>query len=233
MIVDSSGVPFRRSVSPNVANLTRSGFVGAWQRTQDADLASRAHAASLNLTAAMTCSIWIRVPTDIVAVPVMLCKGNVNTAYLFLLAANKVIFRVAIGAVLKDAADPVDLTRNTWVNFKGIYNGANVVLQRNGSTVATTAATGNIDTNAGVLRVGASDVLGTNTFRGSIYDARLWNTATPGDDISVALSGSESGLVANWRFSDGHGDVVTDFGPNALHLACNSDMWTDRLGLPY
>jgi hypothetical protein len=232
MFVDAYGHPIKRDASQNVADLTRGSFVGQFNRTQG-DIATRAHHASMNVTTAMCLSVWIYAGVDPVSVPVFICKGNVNTAFLMLISANKVIGRVIIGGVTKDAADTVDLVRGSWQSFRLTYNNTNLILQRGGSTVATTAASGSIDTNANPFRIGCSELPTTNPYRGGLYDVRLWSTATPGDSLSAALTGSETNLIANWVFSEGKGPVVNDIGPNALHLACNSDMWTDRIGRPY
>lgn len=233
MILDATGVPIRRESTQRSSGSRSTAWVGAFQRK--GDLVSRASAAALSLTTAMQFSVWVRPFTaDLVSVPIVVCKGNVNTAYVMLIASNKVIFRVVIGGVFKDAADPTDVPRNAWTHYRGIYNGANVILQKNDVQVASSAATGSIDTNANPLRFGDADTAQANTFNGLLYDARLWNVASPGDDKSVQLVGSETGLAGNWLLGEGSGTTVDDRGPNALDLTVtNADQWSSITGRPY
>jgi hypothetical protein len=214
-------------------------YVGQWARA--GDLASCAHNAALSFTSAMTVQFWTRpFTTDLVSVPVLLCKGNVNTAYLVLIASNKLYFRIVIGGVFKDAADPVDIPRNSWTSWQGSYDGSNVLLHRGGSStpVATTAATGNIDTNSNPFRIGNAEVSATNPYKGLLYDVRLFNTARSGanyaSEYNSVINPATSGLVANWLFDEGIHTTVDDETASGLDLTiANCDQWSCAAGRPY
>ena len=203
---------------------------------------SVAHAASLNCAAAGTLEFWVYVFTnDLTAIPVFVCKGKVNTAYLaFLSAGDNFTGRVVIGTVLKDAVDPVPIPRNTWTHYAMRWNSSVVQVVKNGAQVATTAAVGAIDTNANPLRFGDTEVAKTNSYAGLIYDARLWNAyrddATILANKGVALVGNEANLVANWFIESetGIGVTVQDRTSNNFDLtAKQSHQWSSNAGLPY
>jgi hypothetical protein len=216
-------------------------YVAQWNRK--GDLLSRAHNASLSFTGAMTAGIWLYpFTTDLVSFPVLLCKGNVNTSYLFLMTSStgQVAFRVVIGGVQYTATDPNTITRDAWNSYYGTYDGSNVRLFRGGSStaVATTAATGNIDTNTNPLRLGDGETSGNNSWNGLMYDARLFNTARTGAEYAAEynseISAGTSGLVCNWLMGEGINLVADDRTASALDLTvANSDQWSCMAGRPY
>lgn len=232
MLIDTHGQPILRGHTQRSSGARPSSWVA--QNARLGDMSSVAHNAAMSLTTAMQFSVWLYpFTTDLIAAPVILCKGNINTAYLMFLSGNKLFFRVVIGAVFKDASDPTDIPRNQWTHYRGIYTGAAVQLQKNDVQVATTAATGNIDTNVSTLRMGDANTANANTYAGRWYDARLWSTATPGDNKSVALVGNETGLVSNWRGSEGIGFNVNDEHANNFDLThANADQWA-QVAKPY
>ncbi len=56
---------------------------------------------------------------------------------------------------------------------------------------------------------------------GELDEIRIWNVARSEEDIretmNVVLCGTEPGLVANWRFNEGEGQVVRDISRYANH----------------
>jgi hypothetical protein len=216
-------------------------YAAQWNRK--GDLLSRAHDASLSFTTAMSFGIWLYpFSTDLVSFPVIMCKGNVNTAYLMLFesSTSKVTFRVRIGGVSKDVVDPNPVNRNAWNSYYGTYDGSNVRLFRGGSStaIATTAATGNIDTNTNPLRFGDADTALANSWNGLMYDARLFNTARTGAEYAAEynseINPATSGLVTNWLMGEGINLVADDRTASALDLTvANSDQWSCMAGRPY
>jgi hypothetical protein len=218
------------------------GWSGVFQ--SKGDLASVAHASPLNLTAGLSIDLWVYAfANDVANYPVLVCKGNNNAAYQLQIdndAPQKgVMCRIKIGGVSKDAKDPALPTRGAWTRYTATYDGTNLRLYKNGTVVATTAATGNIDTNADPLRFGDADTLEANSFFGLMANATIWNRALSGAEITASMAtpwtGAESGLVAGPYWTGGFGDeIVPDGGPNGLDLTvANSHQWSYLRGMPF
>jgi hypothetical protein len=67
-----------------------------------------------------------------------------------------------------------------------------------------------------VLHIGGviKNVTGNWTFRGEIDEVQLWNTARTSEeirhDMTTPLAGTELGLAAYYRMSNGSGTLLTD-----------------------
>jgi Concanavalin A-like lectin/glucanases superfamily/Secretion system C-terminal sorting domain len=74
--------------------------------------------------------------------------------------------------------------------------------------------------NSTNVKLGGSGIIGaTNYFgSGSMYDIRLWNTTKSADDIATnyfkILTGSETGLIANYKLNETVGTAAADVSPN-------------------
>jgi hypothetical protein len=201
-----------------------------------------AHDSGLNLAAAGTLEFWMYVfGEDLVNFPVVLSKGNLNTAYTALIGSDdKVVGRVTISSSLKDAQDPNTVPRNTWVHYAMRWNGTNVQLLRDGTQVASTAASGSLDTNSNPLYLGDGNTAKANTLAALLYDVRLWSEYRNDGDItanmSVPLNGDEANLVANWftELDDAIGRTVKDKASGGRDLlAKQSHQWSYTAGFPY
>jgi hypothetical protein len=73
----------------------------------------------------------------------------------------------------------------------------------------------------GVVTLGASQNFGFGGFDGVMDEVRIWSIArTPAEvarDMKVVLKGTEQGLVAYYRFSEGSGTFTDDVAMNATH----------------
>jgi len=73
----------------------------------------------------------------------------------------------------------------------------------------------------GIVTLGASQTFGTSGWTGVMDEVRLWSVAkTPADilrDMNVVLKGTETGLVAYYRFDEGSGDFTDDVSKKASH----------------
>ncbi len=102
---------------------------------------------------------------------------------------------------------------DTWHHWAGTFDSASkaLTLYMDGTKVAeSTAAAAYAGT--GIITVGAAH--GNAPFKGWIDEVRIWNVARTAPQIAASyakrMSGSESGLVACWRF-----DRVEDLGAGA------------------
>lgn len=69
---------------------------------------------------------------------------------------------------------------------------------------------------------------------GRIAEARIWNRALSADEINAenhfyrVSPETADGLVAYWKFNDGEGKSVKDYGPNGYNLTADHDLaWVD------
>ena len=69
-------------------------------------------------------------------------------------------------------------------------------------------------TGSGDVYVGKSGFDNARYFNGNIHELRLWSTvrtqAKVASRMNVSLSGSESGLLANWTMDEAHGNIAID-----------------------
>jgi hypothetical protein len=212
-------------------------WVGCFQAL--GDLASVAHNAAMSLTSAGCFECWLYPFTeDLVSFPVVMAKGNINTAYQMVIGSDDKLFgEIYVSAVTKKAIDPSVVPRNQWTHYAFRWNGTNIQLVKNGTQIATTAA-GNCDTNTNPLRFGDANTAKSNSLAALIYDARLWNIyrndATIASEMSSLVSASATGLIGNWLFSEGIGVSVADRTSNAFNLTvANSHQWSSNVAKPY
>jgi hypothetical protein len=105
------------------------------------------------------------------------------------------------------------LQAGTWQHVAGVYDGADIRVYRNGVLVGTTPHPG---TGSGSTQVRLGTWLGF--YVGLIDEVRVWNTARTAGEIQAAmgsiLTGTETGLLAYWRFEEAGGQGLLDTTPN-------------------
>jgi hypothetical protein len=99
-----------------------------------------------------------------------------------------------------------------WQHLAARYDGAEIVIYRDGKEVGSESHSGNVSDINYVL-VG----IWSESFSGLIDDVRIWDIARTQSEIQAdmyhTLSGNEGGLVGYWRFDEGDGQVVFDSTP--------------------
>jgi len=128
------------------------------------------------------------------------------------------LFRIKIGdpSSWPGAVSATTVELNTWYHVAGTYDGTQMNIYVNGVLDGT--ATISTPMNYG----GASMVLGNGTIsysnrwlQGKLADVRFWNVVRTAEEIAGkmtpgSLTGTEAGLVANWKMNEGTGANVTD-----------------------
>ncbi|WNM63856.1 DUF4347 domain-containing protein [Candidatus Nitrospira neomarina] len=112
---------------------------------------------------------------------------------------------------------------NEWTHVAITYSSGTVITYVNGSPVDTYNGSGSIgDAHPTLddLRIGGRSNNPTGQyFEGSISEVRIWNVARTGVEIATNynqwLTGAETGLVGNWRLTEGVGTVATDISPSS------------------
>jgi hypothetical protein len=218
-------------------------FVGCLQTNQDR--ASVNHNAAFNLAASWTIEGWLynfAARADRSNYCNVLTKGDTNTAFQLQLDADSspkpLLFRRKVSSASQDVATPGGALRDEWFHFAVRGNGTVMQMLINGAQVASTAAAGTTDTNTGPLRVGQSEALAANSWNGLVYDLRLWSTFRSDGEIALNMDqqvgADATGLVANWMFDEGIGDVVGDRTVNARDMALRvGHSWSSNRGRPY
>ena len=125
----------------------------------------------------------------------------------------------------------------TWHHVAFVYDGTNQILYIDGVAVTTTATTGTVTSSSASYNQGL--VIGARYTQSSQYsntqfeDIRIWTVARSAAELNANmttnLTGSETGLVAYYRFEDGPGsNTVTDLTGNGNTLTMfNMDPATD------
>ncbi len=111
------------------------------------------------------------------------------------------------------------VTMNEWVHVAVSYDNGTINTYVNGTLVHTYNGSGIIGdahpTFDSLVIGGRSNNPAGQYFDGSIGEVRIWNVARTDTEIAANynqyLSGSESGLVGNWRLTEGTGTLVNDF----------------------
>jgi hypothetical protein len=105
------------------------------------------------------------------------------------------------------------LTPGVWHHVAGSYNGSQFVLYLDGAVVTSVPLSGAMKANNQALYLG-NQSSGTRAFHGSLDEVRIWNRALSAAEIAAnrnaELAGSETGLVAYYRFNEGTGQLLTD-----------------------
>ena len=88
------------------------------------------------------------------------------------------------------------------------------------------------------LKMGLHSTLSTSDryWNGAIDNVSLWNVALDQDQIQFYMSnkpaGDEAGLVADWRFNSGAGDMLYDHSGNQNHGTINGSIWSEDIYVP-
>ncbi|MFD9941529.1 LamG-like jellyroll fold domain-containing protein [Nonomuraea sp. NPDC059023] len=129
---------------------------------------------SLRLTSGMTLEAWIRPATTTGWRTIAMKQFGSDLAYSLDLndRAHSTIHTTSERGLYGTASLPL----NTWTHVAATYDGANLKLYVNGTETSSVAATGNIRTDNGVLRIGGNAVWG-EYFNGLIDEVRIYNRA--------------------------------------------------------
>ncbi len=129
------------------------------------------------------------------------------------------------------------LTANTWHHVAGVVNSGVCYIYIDGS-LKTSSSSGYLVTsaNSDPLCIGVDYT--TRFFDGLIDEVRIWNDARTVTEINnnknIELTGSESGLVAYYKMSNGSGTTLTDNTGNGHTGTITGATWTvaNDLSLP-
>ncbi|MCA0234309.1 MAG: choice-of-anchor D domain-containing protein, partial [Bacteroidetes bacterium] len=185
---------------------------------------------ALDLGTTLTLEAWVK-PASFGAYNIIIDKrasNDVIANYGLSLVAGKPMFYFwnnSSDSHFHTATNAISL--NTWTHIAATYDGARVKLYVNGTQVYSQAETFTPPTTTQSLNIGRNPAT-AQYFSGEIDEVRIWNLTRTCDQINqqfnCELAGSESGLVAYYKFNQGvaagsNGSVssLTDATANANH----------------
>ena len=168
--------------------------------------------ASLDLTDAMTLEAWVRPsPANAGWRTVVLKEQPGDLVYGLYAAATG--FRpsghVFVGGNDERVQAPAALPGNAWSHLATTYDGSALRLYVNGALVGTIAATGDMGTSSGPLRVGGNSIW-DEWFEGAIDEVRVYDRALTAAQIQDDMSEPVGAPVARHHGADGTGQPPHD-----------------------
>jgi hypothetical protein len=137
----------------------------------------------------MTLAAWIRPTANQAGWRTILQRET--DAYALNASNSKGALRPSGGATLGGTfqwvSGPTASPVNAWTHVAVTYDGSILRLYVNGSQVATTAASGAIESTAGPLWIGGNSPYG-EYFQGIIDEARVYNRALSTTEIQAAMN---------------------------------------------
>ncbi len=128
------------------------------------------------------------------------------------------------------------MTAGEWYHVAAAYNGQELALFINGIPAGSIACTGSPIASSADLNIGRSPLSPDRLFAGQIDEVRLWNYARSAGQIRAAmraaLPNATPGLIASWRFNEGHGSAVFDQPPGKNYGTVVGATW-ESAALPY
>ncbi len=128
------------------------------------------------------------------------------------------------------------LSANTWHHVAGVINGGVCYIYIDGSLKTSSSSYLHASSNSDPVCIGVD--FSNRFFDGLIDEVRIWNDARSVTEINnnknIELTGSESGLVAYYKMSNGSGTTLTDNTGNGHTGTITGATWTvaNDLSLP-
>jgi len=126
---------------------------------------------------------------------------------------NKLQLAVGTNTAWVKVTGSTSLSLNTWYHVAATCSGTEIKLYVNG-VLDGTASTAVVIPSTTNLRIGDSPSWSGRLFNGMMADLRFWNVVRSAAEISAnmnsSLSGTETGILANWKMDEGTGTTVAD-----------------------
>jgi hypothetical protein len=140
-------------------------------------------------------------------------------------SGSKIEISLGTGSGWDQLQSITNISLNTWMHIAVTYSGSELKLYVNGVEDATKTVTSPMAASNYNLCIGEGSMWKDRRFTGKMSDLRFWNVVRSQADISASmsssLSGTETGLVANWKMNEGTGNTVED--ATGIHTLTKTD----------
>lgn len=144
---------------------------------------------------------------------------------------SKIDLTVGVPGGWPSVKSTTTVTLDTWMHVAATYSGTELKMYVNGVEEASTTLDKPMTVSNLALSIGEGSMWKDRRFTGKISDVRLWNVVRNQTDIaasmSTSLTGTEDGLVANWKMDEGTGDLVADLTGNHNITKPDEVLWFD------
>jgi formylglycine-generating enzyme required for sulfatase activity len=225
-----------------------SGEAGnALQFDGDGDFVSIAHSEAFN-TPEATVEFWFRKMNDTIGLTPglgysegLVSKRDGDAWPIYLVVTEQTSpFGVVVNVTQHDVGLTQDfplaqtvvtspLTPGTWYHVASVHTSSVIKVYLAGELVGSTALTGPRGSNLADILIGHTGFSNSPAMflDGEIDEVRIWDVARTQEqiaaDMSRVLTGTESGLVALYRFDLGAGTIALDSTPNGHHGILHGD----------
>ncbi len=163
----------------------------------------------------VTMSAWIkRDGTQSDSSGLLFSRDRNTIAGLYLQSSGELRYNWGDQAGTYDWASGLIVPNDTWTFVALVIEPEQATLYVNDSSAVNTV-THNIEEFDGKFAIGRADTSATSYFKGWVDEVSVWKTARLPQEVSAEkqriLSGTETDLVAYWRFNLGSGDVAGDY----------------------
>tara|TARA_R110002049_G_scaffold307720_2_gene509198 strand:+ start:21222 stop:22199 length:978 start_codon:yes stop_codon:yes gene_type:complete len=158
--------------------------------------------------------------------------GDGSRGFEIRLSGQKAEFNMAVGVANGDWFGLIannDLPLNTWTHVAVVYDGSKSEIFYNGVSQGTLNGNNPILVSQNDFYLGEHPFWPNRRLSGQLSDVRIWNVARTAGEIQASmgafLSGSETGLVANWKLDEGSGTVINEQVANTNGTAGAGTTW--------
>jgi len=186
-------------------------------------------------------SLWVY-PTDIYIENIV--YQSTGTDLLLVLSGNKgICFGINTSSSRKELCQSVDFSDyiNKWNHIIGVYDGSNMIIYVNGSSIGTTTHTGNVSlSSSDDLLFGLNAFNNTDGLNGFLDEVGYWNDALSASEVTALYNSgtaldartnsgdyaSTANLLGYWKMEDGSGTTLTDVSGYGNDGTIDGASWT-------
>ncbi|MEL7377149.1 MAG: LamG-like jellyroll fold domain-containing protein, partial [Bacteroidota bacterium] len=132
-------------------------------------------------------------------------------------------------------SDPI-MNENQWYHVAARVDNGTLTLFINGQAVNSGTFSGTPTSNDRPLSIGFSPGFPGRIWNGTIDEVRVWNIARSDTEINdnqtVALTGSEPGLVTYFPMNAGNGNTLSNSVSSSCNATINGGGWSDGWSIP-
>jgi hypothetical protein len=123
-------------------------------------------------------------------------------------------FSIGVGNNWPGIDSSTPITTDTWYHIAVTCSATQMTMYVNGVQDATAAIVTPMTASTETIMFGESPAWSGRNFDGQMGDLRFWNVVRTPDqivaDMTSTLTGTETGLVANWKMKEGTGTTAAD-----------------------